>query len=552
MTHALEISPTALPTTSTEAVDDAPLLIAHLEHLGIRQLVDRHYGKALGDLSLGWVAVLWLTHILSQSSRRARHVRTWTLSHPEMLRWLTGRPVQSSYLSDEQLRDLLRTLDNDTQWSAFETALNRQMAKAYGAWPERVWLHRSSGLWYVTSEGSLQFDQSRRWWPGGMQIQTILATMEEFHLPVSIWIAPPEDELAHSIQALKQTRVALSGREVVYIGNGEVNTPEVRATIQSNADAYLCLLPAEDAISMLQHLIVSGQRPEHAGHHEHLPDGYESSIALQVDLNGSRVEWVERRLLVRSRRRIGEQETELMSRLAHAQREIAALNERKRGKRRPRTLVAMRETAEAILAEYNVTELVVLKFDELLDSRVVRRYRGRPTTTRTDCMVTVLSTINDSALLIARERLGWQILATTLPQTSFSLEDAEHSWAEPANLFERLRGLPLSLLPGVIQRADYIRGLVRFLTIALRSMVLLDAVARTRGTDLISPGWQRFGAHSQSNVLTGERLLEAFREINLTTIEEGSDVRYHITPLSPVQQRILDLLGLPPDLYQIG
>jgi transposase len=393
MTHALEISPTALPTTSTEAVDDAPLLIAHLEHLGIRHLIDRHYGKKPGELSLGWVAMLWLTHILSQSSRRPRQLRTWTLSHPETLRWLAGKPIHYSDLSDERLRDLLRTFDNDTQWSAFETALNTQMAKVYGAWPDRVWLHRSSGLWYITSEGSLQFDQSRRWWPGGMQIQLTLATMEEFHLPVSIWIASPDDEHTYAVQALAQTRIALSGREIIYIGNGEINTPDVRATIQANADTYLCLLPAEDAISMLQHLIVSGQRPAHTAYHEQLPDGYESSITLQVDLNGTCVEWVERRLLVRSRRRAGEQETELMSRLAHAQREIAALNERKRGKRRPQTLAAMRETAEATLAEYNVAELVILKFEEMIDSRVVRRYRGRPTTTRVDCMVTVSSTI---------------------------------------------------------------------------------------------------------------------------------------------------------------
>jgi hypothetical protein len=107
------------------------------------------------------------------------------------------------------------------------------------------------------------------------------------------------------------------------------------------------------------------------------------------------------------------------------------------------------------------------------------------------------------------------------------------------------------LLPGVIQRADNIRGLVRFLTIALRSMMLLDAVARTRGTDLISPGWQRFGAHSQSNVLTSERLLEAFREINLTVTEEGQGVMHQITALSSAQQRILELLGISPDIYDI-
>ena len=54
------------PTVITERVDDIPLLLAHLERMGVQRLLDEHFpthGNWAG-LSLGWIAVVWLTHIL--------------------------------------------------------------------------------------------------------------------------------------------------------------------------------------------------------------------------------------------------------------------------------------------------------------------------------------------------------------------------------------------------------------------------------------------------------------------------------------------------------
>jgi gamma-glutamyltranspeptidase/glutathione hydrolase len=48
---------------------------------------------------------------------------------------------------------------------------------------------------------------------------------------------------------------------------------------------------------------------------------------------------------------------------------------------------------------------------------------------------------------------------------------------------------------------------------------------------------------------TTERLLAAFQNITLTVIHESDRVRKHLTPLSTLQQRILQLLGLSPVIY---
>jgi hypothetical protein len=44
---------------------------------------------------------------------------------------------------------------------------------------------------------------------------------------------------------------------------------------------------------------------------------------------------------------------------------------------------------------------------------------------------------------------------------------------------------------------------------------------------------------------TAERLLEAFQDLTLTILREGCHRRYHLTPRSRLQQRILALLDFP-------
>ncbi len=48
---------------------------------------------------------------------------------------------------------------------------------------------------------------------------------------------------------------------------------------------------------------------------------------------------------------------------------------------------------------------------------------------------------------------------------------------------------------------------------------------------------------------TTERLLKAFDEITLTIVHLQDQVIRHVTPLTALQIRILELLGLSPTIY---
>ena len=132
-------------TLTTERVDDIPLLLAQLERMGVQALLDEHFpthGNWVG-LSLGWVSVLWLTHILSEGDHRLNHVAPWAKQRLHTLRACTGQPVHPLDVGDDRLATVLEALSNDRRWSACEGALHQHALRVYDLQPACVRLDRS-------------------------------------------------------------------------------------------------------------------------------------------------------------------------------------------------------------------------------------------------------------------------------------------------------------------------------------------------------------------------------------------------------------------------
>ena len=115
----------------------------------------------------------------------------------------------------------------------------------------------------------------------------------------------------------------------------------------------------------------------------------------------------------------------------------------------------------------------------------------------------------------------------------------------------RLKGRPLSLTPMSVQRDDHATGLVRLLSIALRVLTLLAFIGRRH---LAAEGATLLGLYAgnpqrETARPTAERLLEAFEDITRTSIEGPQQTDRHLTALSPLHQRILELLGFSSELY---
>ena len=111
------------------------------------------------------------------------------------------------------------------------------------------------------------------------------------------------------------------------------------------------------------------------------------------------------------------------------------------------------------------------------------------------------------------------------------------------------------MTPIYLQREDHVTGLIRLLSIGLRVLTLLEFQVRR----IVEQNKEKLAGlyvgnpNRQTARPTAEILLAVFKEITLLLIEVKNEVYAHLTALSPLQQRILVLLGFPTTIYtQLG
>ena len=153
--------------------------------------------------------------------------------------------------------------------------------------------------------------------------------------------------------------------------------------------------------------------------------------------------------------------------------------------------------------------------------------------------------------------MGWRVYATNHPQLTLSQVVA--AYREQYRIergFHRLKGQPPGLSPFLISDETRLAGLTHLLTIGLRLLCLMEFTARQAlAQEATEPerklkglyGGQASRATAQP---TGEMMLRAFAGIYLVTADQQGQRRISITALTPLQERILTLLGLSPQLYQ--
>ena len=151
-------------------------------------------------------------------------------------------------------------------------------------------------------------------------------------------------------------------------------------------------------------------------------------------------------------------------------------------------------------------------------------------------------------------RLGWRVYGTNQLNEQLSLEQAVFAYRQEylvERSLGRLKGRPLSLRPMYVHRDEHATGLIRLLSIGLRVLTLLEYVVRRQ----LSAQGEKLAGLSAGNAKretarpTAERLLESFQEMTLTVVEVAPQTYRQLTVLSPLQKRILELLGFSSQVY---
>lgn len=268
--------------------------------------------------------------------------------------------------------------------------------RVYDLRPEWVRVDATTAKFYgeTTSEGLFPFGHSKDHRPDLPQLKVNLSLLDPLGLPLTTTVVRSncaDDPLY--VPEIQRVQANLAHHGLTYIGDAKMAAVATRGFVAASGDYYPCPLPvtqvSEAALAQLlapvwnqtQPLTVIPSPPSDAEpgqQPEALAAGYEYPVTMAVTLGGRLVHWQERRLVVRSLGLAAAQQRTIETHLAAAQAEIAALNQRRQGKKVFRQEAELRTAAEHILTKHHVQNPVRLSCQTHEQVRSLRRYGSRP------------------------------------------------------------------------------------------------------------------------------------------------------------------------------
>lgn len=556
---------------ANERVDDIPLLLNQMERLALSRLVDEHFeqhGNWQG-LSLGQVLVGWLSYLLSQGDHRLNQVEEWASGLNSTLSRCLSPRVRSLDFSDDRLERVLDRLGDDVRWDNFEGALNRHTIRVYDLQVCCVRLDTttSSGYRPVEADGLFQFGHSKDYRPDLPQVKISQAALDPLGLPVSTTIVSgnqADDPLY--IPEIEKVQQSLKSSGLTYVGDSKMSAIETRGYIAQSQNDYLCPLSEKQVskadLAELLAPVFRGEEPltsvvapattaQAEAAAELMAEGFSLTMPQSVEVGAETFSWREQWLVVRSFKYARRQQKSLDTRIEKALDALNQLNATGRGHKR----LSTEETTAAvsrILQRHRLKALLRVAYETTTQTTHKRAYRDNPARTLTKTTVTVKPTLDTEAYKQATQLLGWRVYASN--DLELSLSEAVYAYRNEYLIeqgFGRYKGKALGLRPIYLASDQRVKGLIRLLSLGLRVLCLLEFSLRSQlqAQQQTLAGLYAGNPKRATPRPTAELLLRAFRGITLTIMEIDQTRQRFLSPLSELQQRILQRLNCSEEIY---
>jgi transposase len=554
-----------------ECMSDVVLLLGQMKQMSLPDLLDHRISKYQREqrVSLGWVICIWLASIMSKGDHRKVSVQDWVRGMRETLKQATGLEIQETDFTDDRLTIALQHLSRDELWNQIEQDLGQHLIRVYDLPQETVRVDATTISGYREGgEGSLwQFGHSKDN-PNLRQIKMMMSVLDPLGFPTALQLVPGQhaDDGLY-IPILEQTFRYLQRKGLLVVGDCKMSALAIRAYIQAAGDYYLTpLSQVGEVASQMQAWIEAGvakgedlskvQISDEEGTHE-IARGYE--VKRICTYAGQT--WEERVLIVRSHAYTEAQQHYLEKRLMKARVALLALTPPVgQGKRQIKEEEMLIARADAILEKYEATGLLMYQYtrESRQEEKLVGSGRDGPNRSRQviEHVRYQITEVQRNTQAIAKHvaTLGWRAYGTNAPQTRLSFENAVLEYRNEFRIervFGRFKGDQLAIAPLFVKRDDQVVGLTRLLSLAVRVLTLMEFVVRRslQEQDRVLAGLYLDSSRKTTTRPTAERLLRVFSHIKLVSISFPDKVVYQVTAFSPVHQEIIDLLGLPSDLY---
>ncbi len=559
----------------TERIDDLPLLIHQQQKMGIPEVLNKAiqpHGNRDG-LSVGWLATAWLSYILSEADHRMSEVESWAEKQWYTVQALLPEAVRVKDFTDDRLADVLRALSDDQTWEEVEAQLGQRLIRAYNLKREPVRLDSTTVAVYHDPQGNTLFrhGHSKDHRPDLAQFKVMLETLDPMGMPVAtLVVAGNEADDGLYVPAITHSRSVVGQGGRLYIGDSKMGALATRAFVHAGGDYYLMPLAQTGEVpQLLAELLERVWAKEQPLHPIHAPEdeatdarpellalGFETTRRQEARVEGQAVVWEERLWGVYSPTLAKQARRGLNGRLRWAEQELKALTPpRGRGRRQWKDLEALQAAVQAILRKRRVEGLLEVTYQREVERRHMRKYGPRPARVEERVRYAVQVKRTRAAITAARRRMGWRVYVTDAPAEDLSLTKAVWAYRGAPRMernFGRLKGRPLGIRPLYVQREDHAKGMVRLLSLALRVLTLVEHGVRQalQAAGETLKGLYAGNPKRETARPTTERLLKAFHGITLSIVRLPDRTLRHITPLSELQRRILELLGLPSSLYE--
>ena len=578
--QAQEVLGTAERVIITERVDDVALLLGQMIKMGLVEVLDNHLPKHWKQrgLSWGWTAVIWLAYILTEGDHRKVSVEAYVRGMKQTLSQVTGQAIEPLDFSDDRLAGLLKYLSQPKYWHPIEQELNERRVQVYDLAVEVIRCDATtvSGYHAVAEGGVMQFGHSKDD-PSRPQIKLMTGSLDPLGMPLATAVVSGEradDGLYWPI--IERIEAGLNRTGLLFVGDCKMSALETRAPLVGHQQYYLSPLPltgttAQQMDSWISQGVAQAQagelhpivRTSEVAEAVVIAQGYEFERRCSAPAAVGLEDWPERVLVIHSPAQAAQQAAGLDHRLATAEQQLRALTPPcGRGQRQITEEATLQEAINQVLKAHRVDGLLAVTYDQQIQRRLkyVGRGRGaaqRPTQVVEKVRYQITAVIRQEAQIGAlKERFGWKAWVTNAPTQRLSLAEAVLCYRHEyriEQIFHRLKSR-LQIAPLWVKRDDQIQGLTYLLTLGVRVLTVMEFTLRRslRKDNTALPGLHPENRQKSTNKPTAERLLRAFSQLSLTLIQDaaGNEIRRWLTPLSAVQQEILQRLGLDASLYQ--
>jgi transposase len=564
-----------------ERVDSIPLIIYWLLKMQVAEIIDRvlpppHNNRQ--GLSYGQLGVLFVTYVLYLRDHRLCAMEEWLANHRCVLAEATGWEIGEKEATDDRLGDLLTAIGEDEERGyAMQRELGQQLIYAYSL-PTKIVrydtttfsVHHVPGAEGTAGGGLLAKGYSKDGPTSLMQFKQSLGTLDPAGIPIlteTLEGQKADDPLY--VPAWRNMMQTIGHTHFLFIADCKGAALTTRAEISRAGGHYLFPMPMTGDVPKtlrawvfdpankpqpitLVDVVTSEGQPKVVGR------GFEVSRTMSGTLEeGTAHTWTERWLVTRSDALARRRQKTWEKRLQSAQSKLSGLKVKK-----GESAAAVLARAESIVKRHKMSGIITVQVHETVSEE--KRYigPGRPGPNRPF----ELHKVSQVQVTFERDAIawdetlalaGWRIYVTSVLLDALSLDQAityyRDEWLVERG-YHRFKGGSLPVLPLWIRLPERIRGLMLLLLFALQALTLMDFIARrelAKGEETLA-GLVPGNPKMKTAQPTAERMLARFQNLHLMVKHtETSIVGEIVESLTPLQQRILELLGIPETVYAI-